>query len=591
MERLVDTALEALTTPQHQRHDALLVELRESPDDRCQQLALCIDLRRAVTLGHVDHARELVPQVDAFSTNLRILPWLTTNVRGILSDDDLDAAQALVWFEKSADQAAEVGLVREERISRQNLIRTATRYGRRELITTAGTHLGQVGHLDSGAHEALGEVFENLGDWDAALWHYGSSEKLLDSAVPLLGRARVYIASGESARATQILAQLEPVAPDDIRTRSNAYVLAALASLETDLDHSRELALDSLKLAEKYGYWFDAPDARLTLAECDIRSGDIDGGLERLEGVASSQMLLRDQMRYLDVRGRALWIAGRHKEALVEHAALRRMWDDLDEMRSVLWETYRALVGANQTAAHIAKLGPINAELHAASEGMQVAAARAGHDLRSGLGVIKLAMSVPLEQPMRDIALSAISQMNDIVEQVQWANIVDDAQRLETRLGNDAHEVFDLVEVVRSSVSQFSPQVARKRQVLKLDADEGEFQVNGHRVLAVQIVNNLTENAMHYTEKGGDIEVSITSDDEHVILEVADSGVGVPEGEEEQIFRAFVRLRQPTSGEASTGLGLYIVRSSVDRLNGSVSVHRREDGPGSIFRVMLPKVD
>ncbi len=591
MDRLLEAGFAALRAPQQERHDDLVRELRNADDSVSRRLAAAIELRRYVTLGHTRVCEELLPQLtDAAPDDppLEVATWLSDNVRGILSDDGKDPEEALIWFDRAAMYAGSTGLTREEQISRQNVVRTATRFGRADLIKTAAAYFGRIARGGTGTHEALGEIFENLGDWDAALWHYDNSERIDINAVPALGRARVYLATGMSDHATEILAQLEPVAADDIRTRSNTYVLAAIASLKTDPERSRSLALEVLAFVDSHGFGLDAPDAQLTLAECELLDGRIDSALDILGQVDSPQMLLRDRMRCLDVRAKALWTMGKPEEALAEHARLRGVWDDLDEMRSLLWETYRDLIRANRAEAEVTKLGPINEELRAASETMHVTAAQTGHDLRSGLGVIKLAMSVPLEEPMRRIARSALDQMNDIVEQVQWASTIEDSGRLNQRFGHDDSDSFDFGEVVREAVEQHRLQVEQKGQELHLSIGEGSLIVRGHRILAVQTANNLIENAMHYTPVGGSITVELVEEYGSVILDVTDSGVGVPDGDEERIFRAFVRVRQPTNGESSTGLGLYIVRSSVQQLGGLVTARARGDEPGSIFRVCLP---
>ncbi len=591
MERLLEAGFAALRAPQQERHDDLVRDLRNADDSVARRLAAAIDLRRYVTLGHTRLCEELLPQLTAAEPGdppLEVATWLSDNVRGILSDDGKDPEEALIWFDRAAMYAASAGLTREEQISRQNVVRTATRFGRADLIKTAAVYFGRIARGGTGTHEALGEIFENLGDWDAALWHYDNSERIDINAVPALGRARVYLATGKSDDATEILAQLEPVAADDIRTRSNTYVLAAIASLKTDPERSRSLALEVLGFLDSHGFGLDVPDAKLTLAECELLDGRIDSALDILDHVDGPHMLLRDRMRCLDVRAKALWTVGEPEEALAEHAKLRGVWGDLDEMRSLLWETYRDLIRANRAEAEVAKLGPINKELREASETMHVTAAQTGHDLRSGLGVIKLAMSVPLEEPMRRIARSALDQMNDIVEQVQWASTIEDSGRLNQRLGKHDTESFDFAEVVREAVEQHRLQVEQKGQELHLAIGDGSLTVRGHRILAVQIANNLIENAMHYTPEGGTITVELVEEYGSVILDVTDSGVGVPDGDEERIFRAFVRVRQPTSGESSTGLGLYIVRSSVQQLGGQVTARGRGDEQGSIFRVCLP---
>jgi signal transduction histidine kinase len=102
-----------------------------------------------------------------------------------------------------------------------------------------------------------------------------------------------------------------------------------------------------------------------------------------------------------------------------------------------------------------------------------------------------------------------------------------------------------------------------------------------------QVLANLIENAIKYSP-GGAITVSAASDSHCTRIEVADSGIGIPEHDQQRIFERFVRLDPALSrGVGGTGLGLYICRELVERMGGRISVRSRE-GVGSIFTVELP---
>jgi two-component system phosphate regulon sensor histidine kinase PhoR len=103
-----------------------------------------------------------------------------------------------------------------------------------------------------------------------------------------------------------------------------------------------------------------------------------------------------------------------------------------------------------------------------------------------------------------------------------------------------------------------------------------------------QIVVNLVDNAIKYTPKGGSISVSNFATDGKVVLEVADTGVGVPSEAAAQIFDRFYRVDKARSRQlGGTGLGLAIVKSICVAYGGTIAL-RRPDGPGIIFRVELP---
>lgn len=112
--------------------------------------------------------------------------------------------------------------------------------------------------------------------------------------------------------------------------------------------------------------------------------------------------------------------------------------------------------------------------------------------------------------------------------------------------------------------------------------------VAGDRVELQRMVRNLTDNAARHASSS--VSIVVEERDGHVILEVADDGVGVPEAELERIFDRFTRLDASRSARTGgTGLGLAIVRDIVERHGGAVSA--RPNAPrGLRFVVMLPTV-
>ena len=103
-----------------------------------------------------------------------------------------------------------------------------------------------------------------------------------------------------------------------------------------------------------------------------------------------------------------------------------------------------------------------------------------------------------------------------------------------------------------------------------------------------QICFNLVENAIKYNVPDGHVTIRTYPDHDQVILEVADSGLGIPEKDMPKIFNRFYRVDKARSRAAGgTGLGLSIVRDSVRRHNGWVTV-RANQPEGSVFTVGFP---
>jgi signal transduction histidine kinase len=102
------------------------------------------------------------------------------------------------------------------------------------------------------------------------------------------------------------------------------------------------------------------------------------------------------------------------------------------------------------------------------------------------------------------------------------------------------------------------------------------------------VIVNLLDNAIKNTEPGGTIALTTGVRNGWAVLEVADSGVGIPSDALPHVFERFYRVRQErASGSAGAGLGLAIVKSICSAHGGSVEVESTV-GTGSRFRVLLP---
>jgi two-component system phosphate regulon sensor histidine kinase PhoR len=106
-----------------------------------------------------------------------------------------------------------------------------------------------------------------------------------------------------------------------------------------------------------------------------------------------------------------------------------------------------------------------------------------------------------------------------------------------------------------------------------------------------QITFNLVENGIKYNRPGGNLTISLSRQEDMAILEVADTGVGIPTDAISHLFERFYRVDKARSRKSGgTGLGLAIVRNMVERNGGTIDV-RSELGSGSTFTVRFPVFD
>lgn len=148
---------------------------------------------------------------------------------------------------------------------------------------------------------------------------------------------------------------------------------------------------------------------------------------------------------------------------------------------------------------------------------------------------------------------------------------------------------FDYADLLKKIVETNSLIAKRKNQNIVLLV-ETDCKITADSGKLTEIIDNLLNNAIKYSQKGQQIDVRLWEEGEKVILEVKDRGQGFTHSDKKQLFGRFSKLSaQPTDGENSTGLGLFIVKELVNAHKGSIYAESEGEGKGAVFRVELPK--
>jgi two-component system phosphate regulon sensor histidine kinase PhoR len=218
--------------------------------------------------------------------------------------------------------------------------------------------------------------------------------------------------------------------------------------------------------------------------------------------------------------------------------------------------------------------------------------ATVSHELRTPLAAIYGAAltlrraDVSLEDEMRDTLLRVIAE-----ESARLGEIVNDlllASQLDSGKLHVQIELCDPLEIVRSEVEAARAH-APETVELELDSPDRLPVVSADPSQLRQVVANLIDNAIKYSPDGGPVTVSLSPDNGAVRLAVSDSGIGIPPDERRRIFEKFYRLDpEMTGGIGGTGLGLYICRELVRRIDGRIWVEEN-GGRGSTFVVEIPR--
>ena len=213
------------------------------------------------------------------------------------------------------------------------------------------------------------------------------------------------------------------------------------------------------------------------------------------------------------------------------------------------------------------------------------------HELRTPLAAVYGA-AMTLQQRAGALDSEARDRLLDVVyaESGRLSRIIDDvlwASRLESGRLEFAIEHCEPTSIAESVVKAADVHLP-KSLTLELRADGQLPPIATDPDKVRQVLANLLDNAVKYSPDGGMILVTVEPEGHNVRFAVRDEGLGIPATEQPKIFEKFYRLDpQQTRGVGGTGLGLYISRELVRRMNGQIWVESSE-GEGSTFYVELP---
>lgn len=206
--------------------------------------------------------------------------------------------------------------------------------------------------------------------------------------------------------------------------------------------------------------------------------------------------------------------------------------------------------------------------------------ADASHELKTPLAVI-MASAEAMEQDPQEKWLRAI-----ITESEQMSRLITDLLDLSRSEAADVMEAVDLSETVEQAALPFESLLYEKDLGLRHSLDPGIF-VTGFAPDLTRLTGILVDNASRHADRNTDIEVSLQTRKDQVILTVTDTGEAIPAGEEEKIFARFYRAdvsRHRAQGRY--GLGLAIAKNIVERHHGTIRAWS-QDGK-TVFEVCLP---
>jgi len=209
------------------------------------------------------------------------------------------------------------------------------------------------------------------------------------------------------------------------------------------------------------------------------------------------------------------------------------------------------------------------------------------HELRTPLagvlGFTKLLLTRDFDSETRRHYLGIVD-----AQARRLAELLDDfldVRRIEEGRFERAQELVDMATLLREEAQLYSQQSPKHEVAVEIDGKALPVMGNPDRLR--QVIGNLLSNAIKYSPQGGIVEISAKAGNGSVRVQVRDEGMGIPAGQQPQIFTKFFRGDAAASGITGTGLGLAVSRDIVESHGGRISFTSAE-GEGTTFYVELP---
>jgi len=215
------------------------------------------------------------------------------------------------------------------------------------------------------------------------------------------------------------------------------------------------------------------------------------------------------------------------------------------------------------------------------------------HEIRNPLASLKSASEILHDTSDVNQRIKLIDILSHDVQRIERL-ITDYSQILkdEVALSKEKIKRLDIEPIVKSVVDDFNNIYKLKRGIkISYTSDKkNKYYINGIENRIEQIVANLLDNAVSFSEDNKEVVVKVSkSKDNKVIINVEDEGVGFKEKDTNKIFKRFYSNRPNKFGEHS-GLGLNIVKNLVDLHNASIKASNRADQKGASMEIIFPKV-
>ncbi len=216
------------------------------------------------------------------------------------------------------------------------------------------------------------------------------------------------------------------------------------------------------------------------------------------------------------------------------------------------------------------------------------------HELRTPLVDIQQYFEVILGRITGEITIKQQKMLERIKERIdtllKLINNWLDMTRIKTGEIVENFEPLDISSILVDAIDCMRPQANMRKIALEVDTPTSIKKVKGDRESLKMMLTNLISNGIRFNHERGSVLVKVKEQEDNIVIEVSDTGIGIPKEDLPFIFNEFFRVKSDNTRHIDgTGLGLSIVKKIVKMHSGSIKVES-ELGKGSIFFVILPKL-
>jgi two-component system OmpR family sensor kinase len=283
---------------------------------------------------------------------------------------------------------------------------------------------------------------------------------------------------------------------------------------------------------------------------------------------------------------------------LLAWLSVRRELKPLDLLSRAIAQRQPDALSAIDSTQQPAELQPLVVTLNELLERLNVAlqqqrnfVADAAHELRTPIAALQLQLDLLERAAQSDDRDHAVAQLRSGLRRVtHLTQQLLSIALAESRTEKSLRQSINLAAVFETVIERHLP-LARAREL-----DLGVTQLESVSIHCTRndietVLDNLVSNAIRYTPRGGRIDLSLQRDRSHAIIEVVDSGRGIPAAERTRVFDRFYRVLWSTPGDVDTegsGLGLAIVKTICDRYGAQIGISDGDVGRGTRFTLCWP---